>query len=135
MKYCLILCFIFITSCSSLNEEKSITQKVTFELVSSKKGVAVLGMKNVSSHVLSYEHWFGQEGMPVAYCENDVGEIQVCSTHVFLLEDEYFTHETYIQPGDEIRFEANVATYERVGVKFYMQNNGFEEFFLWYQFK
>ncbi|WP_018414466.1 hypothetical protein [Teredinibacter turnerae] len=129
----LLICVLLLGGCSISKPENATNQEVSFELVTLEKGVAVIRMTNISRRTLSYEHWFGQKGAPVAYCRNSTLDIRVCSTEVFLLEGEFFTHETYIKPGVFVDFEANVSSCKRVGVKFYSLEDGYSEYYHWFQ--
>ncbi|WP_162931499.1 hypothetical protein [Teredinibacter turnerae] len=129
----LLIYVLLLGGCSICKPENATSQEVSFELVTLERGVAVIRMSNTSRRTLPYEHWFGQKGAPVAYCEDSTLDIRVCSTEVFLLEDEFFTHETYLKPGAFIDFEANVSSCKGVGVKFYYLENGYSEYYHWFQ--
>jgi hypothetical protein len=54
------------------------------------------------------------------------GQIRFCSLRVMLAEDDQpYTHESYIQPGDAVEFEAAPTKDEQVGVHIWV--NGREE--------
>lgn len=100
-------------------------------LGSQEQGVLNVTLVNGTSKTVFYEHWFGQAGNPVAYCENEKAEIYVCSTKVFLLGDEFYTHETVIQSNETAEFEANVTGARKVGVKLYLFDQNVQEKYLW----
>jgi len=97
--------------------------------------VAQLEMTNNARKALAYQHWFGQKGMPVAYCKDELLEIHVCSTKVFLIGDEYYTHETYIGPGETVAIEANVKSVKAIGIKFYFVEESYRPIYVWHEFK
>ena len=119
--------------CASTPEDRLIDTGVSINLLSNNSNVAQLEIRNNTQKILSYEHWFGQKGMPVAYCKSLSSDIDVCSTEVFLIGDEYFTHETYIQPGEAVLFEANNVDSVAIGVKFYIQEESYKPKYVWYQ--
>ena len=129
MKYFYIL-FIFLMGCSSTQTRGRISLNLEIERVSVSGQVSVFNLKNLSSSSIFYEHWFGQDGKPVAYCKNSV-DLWVCSTEVYLIEDDYYTHETVLESKGKARFVANINRAEQIGIKYYIQNVGLTEKFLW----
>lgn len=67
----------------------------------------------------------------MAYCDRGAGEIVVCATEVFLIGDEYWTHETMLAGKEKVKFKAFIKGAEKVGVKFYEPHNGWAEYYVW----
>jgi hypothetical protein len=133
----LLVCCLF--SCSSKltyenydEKHDDPTDKVTIKLVSLKEGVGTFALKNNSKYMLRYEHWFGQSKSPVAYCAYKAKEISVCSKNVFLLENEFYTHDTVLAPGEKFTFVANVQGANSVGLKFWSKESGKSELYFWF---
>lgn len=66
----------------------------------------------------------------MAYCKNSV-EVWVCSTEVYLIEHECYTHETVLESKRKTKFVANLYRAEKIGIKNYIQDVGLIERYLW----
>ena len=131
MKFLLLILVLANIGCASFDKENTSIDKVVLEGGDrTEKGTRFV-LINYSKHKLMYEHWFGQEGMPVAYCDDGISKVYVCSVEVFLLEDHYYTHETVIEPKEKIELLANVKGVKRIGVKFYHYGDQLEEIYVW----
>jgi hypothetical protein len=75
-----------------------------------------------------YEHWMEQGPAPVPYCRNAEGQVRICAMHMYLSGDQPYVHETYLQPGRSVKFEAVPSRDEQVGVKFWTDG---KEQYLW----
>lgn len=105
---------------------------ITIKIIQIKNGVAKIYLKNNSNSPLMYEHWFGLIGNPVAYCLNATTEKSICSKSIVTYENgEYYTHETVLQPTQSLTFLANVLGSNKVGVKFWLNQNYSNETFFW----
>jgi hypothetical protein len=94
----------------------------TLILVHSAGSKQTLVLKNSGSSPLAYNHWFSLGPDPVAYCRSADGQIRFCSLRVMLAEDEQpYTHETYIQPGEVVKFQAAPTGDEQVGVHIWVE--------------
>ncbi len=79
-------------------------------------------LKNSGSSPLAYSHWFSLGPEPVAYCRDVDGHIRFCSPRVMLAEDDQpYTHESYIQPGEFVKFQATPTGDEQVGVHIWVE--------------
>ena len=105
---------------------------VTIKIIKVKNGVAKIYLKNNSNTPLMYEHWFGLNGNPVAYCVKPTTESFVCSKSIVTYENgDYYTHEAVLQPAQSLTFIANVLGSNKVGVKFWLNQNYSKETFFW----
>ena len=86
-------------------------------------------LRSVASTPLAYEHWMSQGPEPVPYCRDSQGVIRICAAHVYVMADEPYVHESYLQSGDSVEFDAIPARGEQVGVKYWLEG---AEHFLWY---
>lgn len=129
MKTTIFIFCMMVVGCSG--NSGIVSKSLYLVLGSQEQGVLNLTFANRTPQAVFYEHWFGQTGSPVAYCENEKAEIYVCSKKVFLLEDEFYTHETVIQPNETVEFEANVTGARKVGVKLYQLDGSVQEKYLW----
>ena len=89
----------------------------TLSLVHSAKTKQTFLLKNSGTAPLAYNHWFALGPEPVAYCRGVSGESRFCSLRVMLAEDDQpYTHESYIQPGESVTFQAAATKDEQVGI-------------------
>jgi len=89
----------------------------TLSLVRSSGSKQTLVLRNTSSSPLAYIHWFSLGPEPVAYCRGMDGHVRFCSLRVMLAEDDQpYTHESYIQPGEAVKLQACPTEDEQVGV-------------------
>ena len=94
----------------------------TLSLVRSVGSKQTFVLKNSGSSPLAYTHWFSLGSEPVAYCRSVAGLIRFCSLRVMLAEDDQpYTHESYLQPGKSVRFQAAPAGDEQVGVHIWVK--------------
>jgi hypothetical protein len=95
---------------ATLSLVRSVSSKPTFEL------------KNAGTSAVAYNHWFALGPDPVAYCRTSKGEIRFCSLHVMLTDDDQpYVHESYIQPGEAVKFQAAPSGDEQVGVQLWFE--------------
>ena len=105
-----------ITSCAVVQPSPSAFGG-TLSLVHSAGGKQTFVLKNSGSLPLAYNHWFSLGPAPVAYCRGVDGLERFCSLRVMLAEDDQpYTHESYLQPGDSVKFQASPTADEQVGV-------------------
>jgi hypothetical protein len=79
---------------------------------------ATFELKNTVAVPLAYEHWMSQGPEPVPYCRDPEGDIRICASHVYVTEDgEPYVHESYLQPGASVSFQAVPTGDEQVGIK------------------
>jgi hypothetical protein len=94
----------------------------TLSLVRSASSKQTFMLENSSSSPLAYNHWLSLGPEPVAYCRGADGRIRFCSERVVLAEDEQpYTHESYIQPGESVKFQAVPSLDEQVGVYIWVE--------------
>ena len=98
----------------------------TLRLANSKGGKQTFVLENTGSSPLAYSHWFSLGPEPVAYCRDVDGDVRFCSLRVMLREDDQpYTHESYLQPGKSVKFQAAPTGDEQLGVHIWV--NGREE--------
>ena len=131
MKFTILFLCIIVGGCSSATENEAINRDLYLSIGEFKNGALSIDLVNGTGSKKYYEHWFGQKGNPVAYCENEKSEIYVCSKEVFLLENEFYTHETVILPGETETFMVNITGARKVGVKVYQVGESNTENYIW----
>ena len=130
----LALCslIVFLTGCVSGTSRagpQSELRGATLRLVSVTKTGTRLKLTNSATTVLAYEHWMSQGPDPVPYCRNPQGGIRICASRVYLThDDEPYVHESYLQPGASVRFQAVPSGDEQVGVRLWFDAR---EEYLW----
>ena len=101
----------------------------TLSLVRSAGSKQTFVLKNSGSTPLAYNHWFSLGPDPVAYCRGVDGHTRFCSLRVMLAEDDQpYTHESYIQPGESVKFQAAATGDEQVGIHLWVEG---QEVALW----
>ncbi len=89
----------------------------TISLVRTASSKQTFMLKNSGTLPLAYSHWFSSGPEPVAYCRGADGDIRFCSLRVMLAPDgQPYTHESYMQPGESVTFQAAPSEDEQVGV-------------------
>ena len=102
----------------------------SLRLVSISKLHATFALGNSASEALAYEHWMSQGPEPVPYCRDPQGSVRICALRIYLTpENDPNVHESYLQPGDSVRFRAVPSKDEQVGVRLWF--HGKDEF-LWF---
>jgi hypothetical protein len=100
----------------------------TLSLKSVTLARATLELENDAAAPLAYEHWMSQGPEPVPYCRDPRGDIRICASRVYLMPGgEPNVHESYLQPGTSVRFQAVPSGDEQVGMK--ILSDGKEVFF------
>jgi hypothetical protein len=90
------------------------SRKPTFELA------------NSGTASLAYNHWFALGPEPVAYCRDEKGAIRFCSLRFMLADDDQpYIHESYLQPGRSVKFQA--AAFENEQLEVHLWVEGREE--------
>ena len=135
----LLLAILLVSGCSARPPAISPTSAAhgaSLRLTSAKllKGAtfkARFELANGATKALAYEHWMTQGPEPVPYCRDATGHIHICALRVFVDgDDEPYVHESYLQPGDSVKFEAIPSKDEHAGVKLWI--DGKEEY-LWFE--
>jgi hypothetical protein len=86
-------------------------------------------MRNISSESVAYAHWFGLDSEPVPYCRTSDESLRPCGTKVMLDEaDNFWIHESYLKPGQRVRFVAQPGNAAAVGVLLWI---GGKETYVW----
>jgi hypothetical protein len=115
---------LLLSGCASTSYYKDVTvdaNGISLTLTSSDASRAALRMKNTSSAPIAYDHWMAQGPDATPYSCDSTGVIRICSSRVFLTpEGRPMTHETYLQPGSQISFEARPSPGEQVGVRLWI---------------
>src|SRR5688572_16966380 len=94
----------------------------TLRLVRSTSSKPTFALMNSGSSPLAYNHWFSLGPEPVAYCRGADRQIRFCSLRIMLGDDDQpYTHEGYIQPGESVSFQAAPAKDEQVGVHLWVE--------------
>ena len=92
-------------------------ERVTFE------------MRNLTSESVAYAHWFSLDPEPVPYCRSSDGSSRPCGTRVMLDEaDNFWIHESYLKPGQRVRFVAQPGSATAVGVLLWIDG---KETYVW----
>lgn len=135
MKRLILAMVIVLSGCVNLSGNYSDpTHAVKIEQVEINDIVGAFKLINTSKRHFTYEHWIGQAGSPVAYCEDETGNVFICSNKVVMLEDKFFTHDAVLSPRETVPFTANISSAKRIGVQFYFDNgHAFEVILIWYE--
>lgn len=105
------------TTGSTATQPSSSAHGGTLSLVRAAGAKQTFVLKNSGSSPLAYNHWFSLGPDPVAYCRGADGHTRFCSLRVMLAEDgRPYTHESYIQPGESVKFQAAAIGDEQVGI-------------------
>lgn len=126
----LIACFL-ISACSSINDYDVHSDGLHLKKGPVEGAILTVSLVNNTKNKQFYEHWFGQEGSPVAYCQDVEHEIYICSTKVFLIHDEFYTHETVIEPNETVVFTASIRGAVKIGIKSYQFSEDDMEKYIW----
>ena len=100
----------------------------TLALTAVTRAKATLELKNTVRVPLAYEHWMSQGPEPVPYCRDPQGSIRICASRIYVIGDEPYVHERYLQPGKAVRFQAIPSGDEQVGIKIWSDE---KEVILW----
>jgi hypothetical protein len=115
----------FLAGCASVaghSPPSSVAHGATLSLVRSTGRNPTFELRNSASSPLAYNHWFSMGPAPVAYCRGVDGHIRFCSLRVMLTEDDQpYIHESYIQPGKAVRFQADPSRGEQIGVRLWVK--------------
>jgi len=104
-------------------------QGAVLTLAAVSHGKVTLRFTNSGNSSVAYEHWMSQGPEPVPFCRSVQGPIRICAERVFQTPDgEPSVHETYLEPGDSVKFRAIPSGTEQVGLR--MWRDGREEY-LW----
>ena len=132
MRSTLFLFVALIAGCASGNGGSapvSEARGATLRLLSVSKAHATFALRNGAQAALAYEHWMSQGPDPVAYCRDPQGSVRICALRIFVAEgDDPYVHESYLQPGGLVRFQAAPSKDEQVGVRLWFQG---KDEFLW----
>jgi hypothetical protein len=79
-------------------------------------GTSYFRMRNTSSEVIQYYHWFGQGDGPVPYCRCADQTIRACSKVIYTDGDDYYIHERPIESGKAVTFSAETRDAVALGV-------------------
>jgi hypothetical protein len=110
------------TAGSMATRPSSSAHGATLSLARSASSKQMFVLENSGSSPLAYNHWFSLGPEPVAYCRGVGGHIRFCSLRVLLAEDgQPYTHESYLQPGKAVRFQAAHTEDEQVGVHIWVE--------------
>jgi hypothetical protein len=92
-------------------------------------GRVTFEMRNLTSESIGYAHWFGVDPEPVPYCRTSDGSLWPCGTKVMLDEaDNFWIHESYLEPGQRVRFVAQPGNATAVGVLLWIDG---KETYVW----
>jgi hypothetical protein len=93
------------------------TARVTFEV------------RNLTSTPVAYARWFGLGPEPVPYCRSGEGALRLCGSKAMLDEaGNLWIHESYLKPGQRVRFVAHPGSATAVGVLLWV---GGKETYVW----
>jgi len=130
MTRCLLIVLVLLTGCHATPGPAAAFEGD--ELVSviriSQRGLkATYELRNLSPEPIAYAHWFGEDAEPVPYCLSRDGSTQPCGFKAVLnFDDSFWTHESYLQPGQRVRFVAQPGDAAAVGVLLWI--NGKERY-------
>jgi hypothetical protein len=132
MRSTLIPLVALITGCASGNGGStpvSEARGATLRLISVSKTHATLALRNGAPASLAYEHWMSQGPDPVPYCRDSQGSVRICALQIYVMQDDDpYVHESYLQPGGSVQFQATPSKDERVGVRLWFEG---KDEFLW----
>jgi len=121
-----------IAGCASGNGDSapvSEARGATLRLIAVSKAHATFALVNDAPASLAYEHWMSQGPDPVPYCRDPQGSVRICALRIYVTEDDDpYVHESYLQPGGLVRFQAAPSKDEQVGVRLWFQG---KDEFLW----
>jgi hypothetical protein len=125
MRLALVTVAAFLAGCaaeSTATRPSSAAHGATLSLVRSSDRKPTFELKNSGSAPLAYNHWFSLGPEPAAYCRGADGNIRFCSLRFMLAEDgQPYTHESYLQPGKVVTFQAAPSSDEEVGVHIWIE--------------
>lgn len=131
MKFMILISCFLITACSNITDYDERSDGLLLKKGLVEDGILTISLVNNTKKIQFYEHWFGQKGSPVAYCQDAEHEIYICSTRVFLIGDEYYTHETVIEPNETVVFTASIREAVKIGIKLYQFEEDDIEKYIW----
>jgi hypothetical protein len=66
---------------------------------------------------------------PVPYCRDPQGSVRICALRIYVTQDDDpYVHESYLQPGGAVQFQATPSKDEQVGVRLWFKG---KDEFLW----
>ena len=132
MRSALILLVALFAGCVSGNgggAPSAEARGATLRWVSVSKAHATLVLVNGAPESLEYEHWMSQGPDPVPYCRNPQGSVRICALRIYVTGDnDPYVHESFLQPGSSVRFQAVPSDDEQVGVRLWFQG---KDEYLW----
>jgi hypothetical protein len=120
MNRCLLIILMFLSGCHATPKTSAALRGddlVSVTRISQRGHKATYELRNLSPEPIAYAHWFGEDAEPVPYCLSQDGSSKPCGTKVVLnSDDSFWIHESYLRPGQRVRFVAQPGSAMAVGV-------------------